>query len=168
MSKSQIHTPGPWRWEYNATHRSVQLVGGRPKFDFTVMDFVRWGMGGAAPRFIEPSEVMNGLQLMHRICDRADWRAPFEGRAHHANWCAGLTHPDARLMAASPELFEEIERTYEWLGDINHEWRGRSSAEGQQRLNRLRALIAQATGREERDVQDDYCTRAANNEAVPA
>jgi hypothetical protein len=45
---SAQHTPGPWRWEFNAERKSVDLVGGRPMFDLTVMDFARWGMGNAA------------------------------------------------------------------------------------------------------------------------
>lgn len=110
------HTPGPWRWEFNAKHRSVQLVGGKPQFDLTIMDFVRWGMGGAAPRFIEPCEALNGLQLMHRVCDRDDWIAPFEGRKHHAHWCAGVTHPDALLMAAAPELLDLLIKARRYVG----------------------------------------------------
>jgi hypothetical protein len=102
------HTPGPWRWEYNAKHRSVHLVGGKPMYDLTVMDFERWGMHGAVPRFIEPSESSNGLMLMHRLCDRQDWIAPFENREHHAHWCAAVTHPDARLMSAAPDLLAAL------------------------------------------------------------
>jgi hypothetical protein len=45
------HTPGPWRWEVNLTSRVIDLVGGKPTYDMTVMDFVRWGMTSAQPRF---------------------------------------------------------------------------------------------------------------------
>lgn len=45
------HTPGPWRWEVNLSGTSIRLMGGRPQFDKTVMDFVRWGMSRATPRF---------------------------------------------------------------------------------------------------------------------
>lgn len=103
-------TPGPWRWEFNGASKSVQLVGGKPKYDLTIMDFERWGMSGAVPRFIEPSEPANGLMLMHRLCDRPDWIAPFPNRDHHFRWCAAVTHPDARLMAAAPELLEALLR----------------------------------------------------------
>ena len=50
MDKQQQHTAGPWRWEFNAEHRSVHLVGGVPQFDLTIMDFTRWGMSGCGGR----------------------------------------------------------------------------------------------------------------------
>lgn len=36
------HTPGPWRWEVNRSHKSVKLCGGPPKrgfgrYDLTVL-----------------------------------------------------------------------------------------------------------------------------------
>ena len=99
------HTPGPWRWEFDATHKTVQLCGGRPEFDKTVMDFTRWGMGGATPRFMGDDD---GFRILHKLSDRKDWIAPFAGREHHAHWCAGVAHPDARLIAAAPELLEAL------------------------------------------------------------
>lgn len=103
MSK---HTPGPWRWEYNAEHKSVHLVGGKPKYDLTVMDFARWGMGGAVPRFRDTS--LDGMNLMDRLCDKQDWIATAPGREHHKNWFRLVTHPDARLMASAPDLLEAL------------------------------------------------------------
>jgi hypothetical protein len=100
MSNEVKHTPGPWRWEFNASSKIIQLCGGRPCFDKTVMDFVRWGMGGAAPRFMGDD---GGFLILHKLPDRKDWIAPFPGREHHANWCADVIHPDARLIAAAPD-----------------------------------------------------------------
>lgn len=60
-------TPGPWRWNMNKTSQSIQLEGGKPTFDKTVMDFVRWGMGRAAPRF---NDEIDGNQF--NIMERAD------------------------------------------------------------------------------------------------
>lgn len=93
------HTPEPWRWEINLKHKSVQIVGGHPMYDKTVMDFERWGLQGAAPRFNEKI-AGDEFNVMTRLCDRPDWIAPFEGRHHHANWCANVTHPDARRIVA--------------------------------------------------------------------
>ena len=100
------HTCGPWRWEFNGAHRVLHLVGGRPKYDLTIMDFDRWGMSGAVATLRDPAE--DGMNIMHRLCDRPDWIAPFPGREHHAAWCADVTHPDMRLMAAAPDLLEAL------------------------------------------------------------
>ena len=106
---SAAHTPGPWRWEFNATSKSVHLVGGKPQFDKTVMQFARWGMGRAVPLF--NSKITGNLwNIMERLCDQPDWITPFPGREHHADWCADVIHPDARLMAAAPDMLEALKR----------------------------------------------------------
>lgn len=130
MSK---HTPGPWRWEFNREHKVLHLVGGRPQYDLTIMDFDRWGMSRAIATLRDPDE--DGMNIMHRLCDRPDWIAPFPGRDHHAKWCADVTHPDMRLMASAPELLDALleARTYvpEHHGPVNA---------------RINAAIAKATG----------------------
>lgn len=99
MSK---HTPGPWRWEFNSGSRNLHLVGGKPRYDLTIMDFVRWGMDGATVRLRDTEH--ERLQLLHKLHERPDWIKPFEGRQHHADWCADVIHPDMRLIACAPEL----------------------------------------------------------------
>ncbi len=101
------HTPGPWRWEFNRAHKSMHLVGGRPMFDLTIMDFARWGMGGAVARLRDTAH--DGMNIMHRLCDRPDWIAPFPGRAHHAYWCASVAHPDMKLIEAAPDLLVALQ-----------------------------------------------------------
>lgn len=104
------HTPGPWRWEVNRAHKSVKLCGGPPKrgfgrYDLTVMDFRRFGMAGAAPEFwFWDFDKFVGKPM------RADELAiAVEGREHHANWFAGIDHPDAHLIAAAPDLLAALE-----------------------------------------------------------
>ncbi|HEX5362379.1 MAG TPA: hypothetical protein VFW49_15035 [Fluviicoccus sp.] len=104
------HTPGPWRWEFNEKHKTVSIVGGVPKFDLTVMDFERWGMGGAVPRFRDTAH--DGMNVMHRLCDRPDWIAPVKGREHHASWFANVIHPDARRIVACVNACEGISTEY--------------------------------------------------------
>ncbi len=100
------HTPGPWRWEINKQSKVLHLVGGCPRYDLTIMDFDRWGMGRAVATLRDTSE--DGMNIMHRLPDRPDWIAAFPGREHHASWCADVTHPDMRLMAAAPDLLNAL------------------------------------------------------------
>jgi hypothetical protein len=122
---------GPWRWELNEDSKSAQLVGGRPMFDKYVMDFARWGMGGAAPRFNDA--IASGeYNIMERV---EKYGAVVPGREHHANWFKDIDHPDAQWIAAAnpatvleliserDELRAEIEQMradagrYRWLRD---------------------------------------------------
>jgi hypothetical protein len=88
----------------------------------------------------EPSTLNDGYDLAH--CYGPDQAA------------------NARLLASAPNLLAECEREYASLADIQNEWPGRASMKGQQKLCRLRDLIAAATGRTQQDVQDDYTARA--------
>ena len=103
MSEAK-YTPGPWRWEVNEKHKTVQLVGGVPKYDLTVMGFKRWGMHDAVATMRDPE--VDGMNIMHRC---TDWAHPVPGREHHASWLKTIDHPDARLIAAAPDLLEALE-----------------------------------------------------------
>lgn len=79
-------TPGPWAWYGDLTSHRVYLAtvkGGR-RF---VMDFRRWGFGGAQPRF-----QVGGI--MRAAADLATREAPYRGDI------AEIDHPDARFIAA--------------------------------------------------------------------
>lgn len=133
-----IFTPGPWRWEFNKSHKSMKLVGGRPQYDLTIMDFDRWGMGGAVATLRDTAE--GGMNIMHRLCDRPDWIEPFPGRKHHAEWCADVVHPDMRLIAAAPELLEALRMMLESHAIPSTDCKERPAYEA------ARAAIAKATG----------------------
>lgn len=101
-------TGGRWRWEINLENKRLHLVGGPYReFDLTIMDFDRWGMGGAVATLRDTS--VDGMNIMHRLPDRKDWIAPFPGRAHHANWCQQVTHPDMRwIEEANPKVIRSL------------------------------------------------------------
>lgn len=98
-------TPGPWRWEVNRKNHRVQLCGGVPQFDLTVMDFVRWGMTSAQPRFLDPADLGPKSLRPMILCRSEMWARPIVGREHHADWMQGIDHPDANLIAAAPDLY---------------------------------------------------------------
>lgn len=101
------HTPGPWRWEINIKGHRLQLCGGIPRFDKTVLDFGRWGMGSATARFRTEINLMSPAK---------DFAEVVQGREHHAEWFQTINHPDARLIAAAPDLLESCKnliRNYE-------------------------------------------------------
>jgi hypothetical protein len=110
------HTPGPWRWEFNEKHRQLTLVGGRPKYDLTIMEFCRWGMWGAGVSMRDTVPEADGFQLMYKVHDRPDWVVPFPGREHHKDWCAAVSHPDMLLMQAAPDLLEALSGMLEIYG----------------------------------------------------
>ena len=108
---STRHTAGPWRWEVNLKSRRVGLCGGNPRFDLSVMDFTRWGTQGAAPEFRED---VDRMEIMRR-CEK--WAVPVPGREHHAHWLQTLSHPDALLIQAAPDLLGALKelRDAPWL-----------------------------------------------------
>lgn len=96
------HTPGPWRWELNTKHHEVRLCGAAG-YDLNVLDFVRWGMSGAAPRF--RTEAGGAPQVMVRA---ESFGVVVPGREHHAEWFKTVSHPDAALIAAAPVMLEAL------------------------------------------------------------
>lgn len=83
-------TPGPWQWNVSLRSKQVYLVGNPKRGCEYVMDFVRYGMDGAAPRF------RNADCLMVHSKNLA---VAVEGREHHADWYRTIEHPDAEFIA---------------------------------------------------------------------
>ena len=133
------HTEGPWRWEINAKSKSLHLVGGKPQFDLTVLDFARWGTHGATMRLRDTAH--DGMNIMHRLNERQDWINPFPGREHHASWCAAVVHPDARLIEAAPIMLAALRRAALALA-----FAAKTSRTMQDDYNAVSAAISAATG----------------------
>ncbi|SFQ46498.1 hypothetical protein SAMN05216229_12344 [Geopseudomonas sagittaria] len=149
MSEAK-HTAGPWRWEINEKHKTMQLAGGVPKYDITVMCFERWGMHSAVPMLRNTAE--DGMNIMHRCTDFA---VPVSGREHHAHWLKTIDHPDARLISAAPELLEALTELVTDMviaqGNMRdaakHDARWEGCADAiQPRIDSARAAIAKARG----------------------
>lgn len=131
MSK---HTPGPWRWEVNLKHQKVELCGGKPQYDKTVMAFARWGMRGAAPEFIHD----DGDYPKLTRCD--DLTEIVAGREHHKDWFRNIDNADARLIAAAPCLLEALGSLLNCVDGVHDpDWLDRVKREA-------RAAIAKARG----------------------
>lgn len=110
----------PWRWELSLHSKRLHIVGGRPRFDLTVMDFERWGMGSATIRLRELEH--DGMNIMHKLHERHDWIKPHAGREHHADWCADIAHADAAYIVAAanaaPALLARCDELAAQLADL--------------------------------------------------
>ena len=82
------HTPGPWKWAERDNGKDVFLV--HPDHGWlTVMDFTRRGMQGGTFRL---------------ATWKGDERENMGGIMKPAHEIDVLSHPDARLIAAAPDL----------------------------------------------------------------
>lgn len=109
--RDNTFTPGPWKWFGNAQSNSVYLAtthSGR----LYVMDFVRWGMWGAQPRFQPERGVMVDAKdlIQFEVGERSVVgmdAAKKDGSVYRYD-VRGIDCPDARLIAAAPDMYDAL------------------------------------------------------------
>lgn len=116
-------TPGPWRWfvqgngdVYLATEHSGRLI---------VMDFVRHRMQSAIVRFRDHARCIM-FKADHWVEDRS---------------YGTVDHPDARLIAAAPDLLKELETAIAWIEEARP---GLYAPTAKELLPQLRAAVMKA------------------------
>jgi hypothetical protein len=119
-------TPGPWAWfGWNARRmRNDMSLSTTHSGRYTIMDFVRAGTQGALPRFrisLDPDYDDNWKNKIMSRCDDIGEEVDHNGQYT-------LTQPDAKLIAAAPEILEyareleaENKRLREALGKLRRE-----------------------------------------------
>jgi len=104
-------TPGPWGWFGNANSQHIYLAtkhSGR----MYVMDFKRWGMNGAQPRFhpedrgMVPAKDLITFEVGNPSVVGVD--AAKEDTSVYRYDIRGVDNADAQLIATSPELYDAL------------------------------------------------------------
>lgn len=100
---SAKHTPGPWEWFMHPAERPYLATPDRGRL--YVMGFARKGMQGATPIFSQWNGIDDGAERGRTGGVMCDGILLKDGRLH----------PDARLIAAAPELLAKCEKVVSWL-----------------------------------------------------
>ena len=99
--REQKATKGPWFWNINRRAKRAELVNSKTDI---VIDFVRWGMRGAIPRFN-----IDGIMW---AANHMAWNWP--NRDHHSEWAQKIVTPDADFIAHAredvPYLLDKVAR----------------------------------------------------------
>lgn len=107
---AEAATPGPWHWAGNADNHQLYLAtwikgAGRCQ----VMDFERWGMQGAIPRFLDDESLMMQTAKNRLVFEVARNQGLPDGtpRSHPKVYRADVVdvmHPNAKFIATfNPE-----------------------------------------------------------------
>ncbi|WP_246231078.1 hypothetical protein [Rhizobium oryzihabitans] len=163
-------TPGPWKWFGNASSNHVYLATTHSGRRY-VMDFVRWGMKGAQPRFQpERGGMVDAKDLLQfEVGDRdivGMDAAKKDGSVYRYD-VRGIDCPDARYIAAvNPAAISELLSTLESLQRDLNACQEQAVKDGNE-IGRLRDWQAGAISCREAEQArvDEYKTRAEAAEA---
>ncbi len=134
------HTPGPWAWFGNRSGGVYLATPDRGRR--YIMGFRRYGMNGAQPTFCVGSVMKPAAELVQFAVGDESVRGfkNADGDASVYRYdISGIDHPDARLIAAAPDLLESGQDVLALIAAIAPEY-----AESTVTAN-LRAAIAKAT-----------------------
>lgn len=110
-ARANAATEGPWHWAGNTDVNRIYLATWVPGMGrCTVMDFSRWGMQSARPRFSEDLMMVNAdKRAVYEVAPEAKSRD--DQRVYRAD-IVGIDHPDAEFIAHArqdvPAMLERI------------------------------------------------------------
>lgn len=145
------HTPGPWAWMGNGYAGQMYLATTHSGRRY-VMGFRRWGPQGAQPEFQSDGRLVPAKDLIQFEVGDGTAVGMEAAKADPSVYrfdIDGIDHPDARLIAAAPELLEALEHLLKVRERDGVKPQSRDAAEA-----KARAAIAKATGSRAHDRGD--------------
>lgn len=107
-ARAEAASPGPWTWRGNVDTRSIYLTFNQPGLGWnSIMDFARWGMQSARPRFLIEKFFMKDADdlAVFEVCRTATTRA--DRRVYRGD-IVGFRHPDAEFIAAARQDVDDL------------------------------------------------------------
>jgi len=143
------HTPGPWAWYGSTSSNSIYLATvdrGRQ----WVMGFKRWGFRGAQPDFsvnhiMTPASELVLFDVAKDV--KGDAAAKQEGSGVYRRDFSVIDHPDARLIAAAPDLLEALKEIAKGEGAFSRDQLTHATNTIEAMKEIARAAIAKAEGK---------------------